>query len=608
MLGRVLGVVSAAVGLVAMTGCGIGTAASGGVATPMAIAGRTMGGQQPVSGATITLYRASTAGYTNASISEMTSSVITDTNGGFVLTSMYQCNSVDDLVYIVARNGNPGLAGGTNNSQIGLMAALGRCGDLTASTFININEVTTVAAAWALAQFMPSFDHLATSSTNVTGLKNSFGMAANLASVATGFSPGAAPADAVVPADKINTLANALAACVNSDGGVGACTTLMAAATPSGGTAPTNTIDAALNIARNPGTNVAAVYGLPTAAAPFQPALAIVPNDWTLAVSFKTGTTVASDFAIDASGNVGLVATDGSYGVSATGAQLAPGPYDGKAIAFDPFGNKWIARSGSAYIYRIAADQSSLANPITTTGPNVGAGSIAIDGTGNVWYTCPDCTQVRKLGTDGLEAAVSPVVGGSGVILSALSIDPSENVWVGNFTYSGFNILKPDATLYSSNTYSCGSDCGVSSFIANDHAGQGWFVGHNLTLVSSIGGSLTNIDPPSGGIFNPAAVAIDGAGSAWVANTNNILSLTPGAATTAGSISHFDGAGAALSPATGFSSPTLSTPQGIAVDGSGNVWLRNTGAATLTVFVGAATPVATPFSLALKNGKLGQMP
>ena len=54
--------------------------------------------------------------------------------------------------------------------------------------------------------------------------------------------------------------------------------------------------------------------------------------------------------------------------------------------------------------------------------------------------------------------------------------------------------------------------------------------------------------------------------------------------------------GKALSPADGFKAfGAINAPyNGIAVDRSGNVWIANAGNNTITEFVGAAAPVATP--------------
>jgi hypothetical protein len=50
-----------------------------------------------------------------------------------------------------------------------------------------------------------------------------------------------------------------------------------------------------------------------------------------------------------------------------------------------------------------------------------------------------------------------------------------------------------------------------------------------------------------------------------------------------------------------------SVPQSIAIDRGGNVWvLLSEG--TVAEFIGAATPVVTPFSLGVKNGTLGSRP
>jgi hypothetical protein len=70
------------------------------------------------------------------------------------------------------------------------------------------------------------------------------------------------------------------------------------------------------------------------------------------------------------------------------------------------------------------------------------------------------------------------------------------------------------------------------------------------------------------------------------------------------------------SPATGYtSSATLGAPSDVAVDSSGNVWVPNAfvpvtyaNGNNIVEFVGAAVPVVTPISLAVKNGTIGARP
>jgi len=149
-----------------LTGCGSGTSAlpqpSG---HPLAVSGRAVGGQQPVSGATIQLYAESITATGSASRPLLTLPVITDLNGNFTITGDYACPTGDPdgppLVYIVATRGNPGLQLGQSNPSLALMTALGDCTTLSASQFITINEVTTAAAVFSLAPYMTSYTSVA---------------------------------------------------------------------------------------------------------------------------------------------------------------------------------------------------------------------------------------------------------------------------------------------------------------------------------------------------------------------------------------------------------------------------------------------------------------
>src|SRR5262249_59776007 len=60
---------------------------------------------------------------------------------------------------------------------------------------------------------------------------------------------------------------------------------------------------------------------------------------------------------------------------------------------------------------------------------------------------------------------------------------------------------------------------------------------------------------------------------------------------------NFPPAGGALSPAsTGFEDPNLDNPLYMAIDPSGNVWVTNNAASSVTEFIGPATPVQTPLN------------
>jgi hypothetical protein len=292
---RLCGIFLAAL-CVSLAGCSANVPSNSSLAGGQ-LRGSIHGGQQPISGSSLQLYAAATTGYGAAATALLSSPVVSDANGGFTITGDYTCPSSTSQLYIVATGGNPGLAPGTNNPAIALMAALGPCSlhggeyTLDPDSFILINEVTTVASVYALAAFMGSdATHLGTSSTNATGLANSFSLVNNLVNVTTGTALAVTPAgNGTAPQATINALGNIMAACVNSDGTGTACAALAAAATPSGGTAPTDTIQGILNVARNPANNVSALYGLTTATPPFQPAVAAVPNDWVLSVTYTAG-------------------------------------------------------------------------------------------------------------------------------------------------------------------------------------------------------------------------------------------------------------------------------------------------------------------------------
>lgn len=272
------------------------------------------GGQQPVSGSTLQLYAVGTTGDGSVATPLLTQTVTSDANGNFTITGAYTCPSASTLVYVTATDGNPGLGPGTNNAALALMAALGPCGNLGPSTFISMNELTTVAAVWALAPFMSSYSSIGSGTADATVLAGAFTLVSEYVDTTTGTAPGLnVPTGTTVPVAQLNTLADILSSCVNSAGGVAgdgsACGMLFAAATPSGGTAPTQVIGAGLNIANNPTANVSSLFGLVTATAPFQPMLAAVPADLTVGLAAPTGLSVSANSLTFPTVHIGVAST-----------------------------------------------------------------------------------------------------------------------------------------------------------------------------------------------------------------------------------------------------------------------------------------------------------
>ncbi len=260
--------------------------------------GLVQGGVVPVSGASIQMYAVGNGGDGSAATPLFATPLITDSEGKFDLAGAYTCPSPNALVYLVATGGDPGGTSGMVNPQLSLMVAVGKCGDITATTNVTINEVTTVAAVWSLAPFMHAADAIGSSVNNDAALAASFSMATLLVNPATGTTPGAnAPNDATLPINEINTLADILASCVQSVGGAAGdgsvCGKLFDYTTPSGEAAPNNVIEAALSLANNPAQHAADLFALLPSPLPFQPVLMSAPASFTLPTEFPSGLLVA---------------------------------------------------------------------------------------------------------------------------------------------------------------------------------------------------------------------------------------------------------------------------------------------------------------------------
>jgi len=597
---------------------------------PTNLQGRVMGGQSAVVGASIQLYAAGATGYGAGAQALLSPAITSGQDGSFdITTSDYTCPAGNPETYIVATGGDPGT--GQTNSAIALMAALGTCSGLTSVSFVDVNEVTTVASVWALAQFMGYGAQMGTSSTNAQGITNAFANVNNAVNIENGTSPGLQPpTGASVPTARINTLANILAACVNSTG-ASTCNSLFGYATPSGGTAPTNTLDAALDIAWNPSNNAASLFSLVAAQPPFEPSLSTAPKDWLIAVSFNGGgLNYPTAIAVDATGDVWAANYCGSDSpcssvteLSNSGQTKSPstGFTDGSfwesyGLTIDINGNVWVTNQQTASVNSGSGGVSELSSSgavISPAGGYYGGGvyfpvAVSSDTDGNIWIANLGSDTASKLNNSG--SAISGSGGFGAAELAgpcAVALDENNNAWfadqyAGTGSTTSISSSGSQADEITSGGYQpCGvaiDKIGVSSGSSQGHV---WIANYS-TNDSSIPGSVSELTLNNngsttvtssgyysvGGLDHPNGIAIDGAGHVWVTNyQGNTLTELIG--------SYSASQGDAISPAQGFGeNADLSSPFGVAVDSSGNVWVSNYGASTITQFLGAATPVKTP--------------
>lgn len=270
-----------------MTGCGVSTVVSTAVAVTAGSSGRVAGGQRPIANASIQLYSVGTTGVGTSATPLLSKEVVTDENGNFNIAGLYSCSGATE-VFITAEGGDP--TPGVYNPNLAMMTALGPCTALSPQTPIVVNELTTVAAVYALAPYMTSSTEVGSSSENSGSLDVAFTLASELVNPHTGVSPGSnVPSGDTVPNEQIDALGDLVAPCINSGGGVAGdgslCGNLFALTTPPGLSAPSNTISALLNLADRPDMNTGALYQLIGSDAPFQPVTPSQPSNFAISIS-----------------------------------------------------------------------------------------------------------------------------------------------------------------------------------------------------------------------------------------------------------------------------------------------------------------------------------
>ncbi len=607
-------IVLASILFLPLTGCGNGMDSSQPPTTPappansypgVTFIGKVFSATAPLQGTAIQLYAAGTTGNGSSPTSLLTSTLTTDATGSFTVPAAYPCPGPTSQLYLIARGGklNPSA---TDNPAITLATVLGPCNQVTASSSIVINEATTAATAWGLAQFLTTGGNLGASATNTHGLSNAFATVANLVNLTTGISPGSAfPTTAASPAAKINTLANLLNTCTAA---ATSCTNLFTLATPAGASAPANTLDAALNIVRNPALNVAALYTQSTTSTAFTPALTTAPADWTLFIHYTGGGMFEPGaLGVDSIGNIWVSSYTDPTGTTGIASKFSPtgqpllsngvsttGLTNSYGLAIDASDNVWLPYEKSPYAINhglgAIAEYNSSGQSISGTGfANGGLNfpiATALDPNGTTWIVNYGNATVSTLSSTG--QAISPATGYTAASLAfptTIAIDASHNAWIGNQNDNVITRISPDGT--QSLSVSC---CNGPNGLAIDQRGNIWaanFFGDSVSQISPTG-TVISSGYTGGGIHHPQGIAIDGSGTVWVANFRG-----PSLAQLAGSGSN--NPGQPISPTAGWAPDSAMLEAfAIAIDASGNLWITNFGDDTLTEFVGLATPVKTP--------------
>ena len=625
------------VSVLVLVGCGAATSFSNPTDSTKVV-GKVFGGQQPITGSTVTVWSAGITGYGSAPVELAETATLDDGSFSFD-ENAYSCVA-GEQVYLTAAGGNtsPDHA----NPNIMLAAGLGDCASAK-SAVVELNEVSTVATAFALAQFY---------TLNIGGT-GGFGTAAAdlpaftlsnestipmLVDIPTGtVKPNTAGVR--IEAAKIYTMANILAACVNDAADFANCNTLFQNTIPikSGAQAPVDTLQAAVQMALYPYQNIQTLYQLASSKPPFV-GLSTQPNDFTLGVSYTS-----SDYALSV---VGSIINNAANGAPAD--ELSP---TSATIDIDASGRVWFPTNLTGHAGVAYFDPGSMAfNGPYITGL-VGPQYVAIDNGGTVWVDDVSGPNFGYMPT------ASPVAATPGHSFDGLlSMGPLAGDGLGNMVLANVDqfarpgLIKETAGAYAYlNSEQALPSTGITEVVnfngddTNFTIGSGtgtacvgeWFydsagdeellfttaspcVSGGIAFTAngidtfSVASSLNTIydddaeEALTYPIVNlPEGIATDGSGTEWVANSGNA------------SVTSF-GLDAAISPVAylhdAADGDTMTTPYAIAIDGSGNVWVANAGCVTITAtsctpgpfvlseLIGAAAPTIAPLSLQMVDG------
>jgi hypothetical protein len=585
---------------------------------PPSYQGKVVSGSLPVSGAAIQVYAVGSAGNGSAATAMLTQTVITNSTGQFSIAGDYTCGESStgttiagsNQVYIVATGGTDSTTSSAGNSALAMVAAMGPCNNLSSATTIEINELTTAAAAWSLAPFATSMTNIGASATNGLGITNAFLDAALLANPTTG-AAAMLPANLTIETGKLSALADALANCVDLNSG-SACGPLFTAATSASGTAPADTFTAALNIVKNPSQNVAEVFAAISTTPPYVTSLTKSPNDWTMSLTV-TGGGLASPTALGIDGQNNIWVANFSGPLSAFSPQGTPLSSTGfgagdlsetYGLTVDTSGNIWVSNQ------ELPSHSPGTGSVVKFLGASSGSPGMVVLNSGSPYFYDSTLDFPTALASDSngdilianFGNSSATIYSSTGSVVSsglgngestypiAIAADSSHGVWLAS---SGDNTITHISS--SGAILAHPSCCDGANGIAVDSAGNAWIAnlyGGNVTEVSPTGNVAMLVgNGTGGGLSNgyPVSVAIDAAQNVWVADYHGatISELAGNSGTLP--------AGTAISSSSGYGlDAALLLPFAVVPDASGNLWVSDNGQSNLVMFFGLATPTVTP--------------
>jgi trimeric autotransporter adhesin len=316
---------------------------------------------------------------------------------------------------------------------------------------------------------------------------------------------------------------------------------------------------------------------------------------------------------VSSGGTLSVIAGDGPLGGAPT-----PGPAASSAlgspvdVATDAGGDLYIADTGNNVIEKITPSGTlsivagdGQAGP-PTPGPATSSGlsdpsAIAVDNQGNLYIADPLDYVVEKVTPGGTLSIIAGQVGqiappmpgpatSSDLAPFGLAVDGSGDVYIADDIATSTTTAAYVLEVTPSGT---------------------------LSIVAGTGliGSPTAGPATSSEFDFPAGLAVDGAGNLYISDVyaNVVAKVTP-----AGTLSIVAGSGQLGAPVPGpATSSPLNNPGGIAVDGSGDLFIANTGSndvlavspsETLSILAGSGNigpPTPGPASASALNGPLG---